>query len=91
MTEPSEDIQTGPSLHEQKTEDGCRELVLVKQGQRYVFRCAPGQEPRLLDQLIEMARDSESGIEWFDAAMLTHQLGVRMVDQLQQVKQPPGT
>ena len=91
MTEPIEDAQPGPSLHEQTTPDGTRELVLVKQGQRYVFRCAPGQEPKLLDQLIEMARDSESGIEWFDAAMLTHQLGVKMADQLQQVKQEPGT
>jgi len=91
MTESFEDIQPGPTLHEQATPDGSRELVLVKQGQRYVFRCAPGQEPRLLDQLIEMARDDESGIEWFDAAMLSHQLGVKMVDQLQQVKQRPGT
>lgn len=76
----------GPSLHEQTAVDGRRELVLVKQGQRYVFRCAHGQEPQLLDQLIEMARDPESGIEWFDAAMLSHQLGTRMVDQLAQVK-----
>ena len=91
MTESYEDIQPGPTLHERPTPDGSRELVLVKHGQRYVFRCAPGQEPGLLDQLIEMARDGESGIEWFDAAMLSHQLGVKMVDQLQQVKQQPGT
>ncbi len=91
MTEPNPKPQPGPSLQEQTTTDGVRELVLVKQGQRYVFRCAPGQEPQLLDQLIEMARDNESDIEWFDAAMLSHQLGVRMVDQLQQMKQEPGT
>ncbi len=91
MTEPNPKPQPGPSLHEQTTEDGVRELVLVKQGQRYVFRCAPGQEPQLLDQLIEMARDDGSDIEWFDAAMLSHQLGARMVDQLQQIRQEPGT
>ena len=90
MTEPNPKPQPGPSLHEQTTTDGVRELVLVKQGQRYVFRCEPGQEPQLLDQLIEMARDTESDIEWFDAAMLSHQLGARMVDQLQQMKQEPG-
>ena len=89
MSEPIQNPEQGPgpSLHEQTAQDGCRELVLVKQGQRYVFRCAHGQEPQLLDQLIDMARDPASGIEWFDAAMLSHQLGTRMVDQLTQVKQ----
>ncbi len=91
MTEPIQNPTPGPTLHEQTDPDGTRELVLVKQGQRYVFRCAPGQEPQLLDQLIEMARDTDSDIEWFDAAMLSHQLGTKMVDQLQQVKENPGT
>lgn len=94
MNEPIQNPQPGPTpgptLHEQKAEDGTRELVLVKQGQRYVFRCAPGQEPQLLDQLIDMARDKESDIEWFDAAMLSHQLGARMADQLNRVNLKPG-
>ena len=94
MNEPIRNPQPGPtpgpSLHEQKADDGSRELVLVKQGQRYVFKCAPGQEPQLLDQLIDMARDKDSDIEWFDAAMLSHQLGARMVDQLNKVNINPG-
>ncbi len=89
MSEPNQDNQPGPgpTLHEQVAADGGRELQLVKHGQRYVFRCAHGQEPQLLDQIIEMARDSESDIQWFDAAMLSHQLGSRMADQLARVKQ----
>jgi len=89
MSEPFQDNPTGPgpSLHEQVAVDGGRELLLVKQGQRYVFRCAHGQEHQLLDQIIEMARDAESDIQWFDAAMLSHQLGSRMADQLERVKQ----
>jgi hypothetical protein len=89
MSEPIQDNQPGPgpSLHEQMTVDGGRELLLVKQGQRYVFRCAQGQESQLLDQIIEMARDTESDIQWFDAAMLSHQLGTRMADQLERVRQ----
>jgi hypothetical protein len=90
MTESNAEFQPGPSLHEQTTKDGVRELVLIKQGERYVFRCDIGQESQLLEQLIDMARDTESDIQWFDAAMLSHQLGVRMVDQLQQMKQEPG-
>jgi len=77
----------GPSLQEQTTADGLRELVLVKASQRYVFRCARGEEPKLLDQLIDMARDPESDLQWFDAAMLSHQLGTRIADQLAKVQQ----
>lgn len=89
MTEPIQNNPTGPgpSLHEQVTSDGGRELLLIKHGQRYVFRCAHGQEPQLLDQIIEMARDPDSDIQWFDAAMLSHQLGSRIADQLERVRQ----
>ena len=89
MPKPIDNNQTGPgpSLHEQTGADGTRELLLVKHGQRYVFRCAHGQEPQLLDQIIEMARDPESDIQWFDAAMLSHQLGSRIADQLKRVRQ----
>ena len=89
MSESFENTPTGPGpcLHEQATADGGRELLLVKQGQRFVFRCAHGQESQLLDQIIEMARDPESDIQWFDAAMLSHQLGARIADQLHRVKQ----
>jgi hypothetical protein len=88
MTEPNPHPEDGPgpSLKEQTTADGLRELVLVKPGQRYVFRCAKGEEPKLLDQLIEMARDPGSDLQWFDAAMLSHQLGARMADQLAKVQ-----
>lgn len=89
MTEPKPKNQNGPgpTLHERTAADGQRELLLVKHGQRYVFRCARGQETQLLDQIIEMARDADSGIQWFDAAMLSHQLGSRMADQLQRAKE----
>lgn len=94
MTQPIQDDNKtgpGPTLHEQATADGGRELLLIRDGQRYVFRCARGQEPQLLDQIIEMARDPESGIRWFDAAMLSHQLGSRMTDQLARIKQAQET
>jgi len=88
MTQPTEHPEQGPgpSLKEQTTAEGLRELVLIKPGQRYVFRCARGQESKLLDQLIEMARDPESDLQWFDAAMLSHQLGARIADQLAKVQ-----
>lgn len=63
-----------------------RELVLVKNGQRYVFRCAPGEEPSLLARLSEMVRDPNIDLDWFDAAVLSHQIGQRMGSRLQQIR-----
>lgn len=61
--------------------EGCQ-LVLVKQGQRYVFRYTPGEEAALLDSLAAMARDPHNDLTWFDAAVLSHQLGCRLSQNL---------
>lgn len=66
-------------------DNGQRQLVLVKNGQRYVFRYALGDETGLLESLIEMARDPKSDLTWFDAAMLSHQMGKRFGQQLEQI------
>ena len=63
--------------------DGTRELVLFKDGQRYVFTCAPGEESALLAQLRTMARDPESSFSWVDAALLSHQIGVHLRERIQ--------
>lgn len=63
-----------------------RELVLVKNGQRYVFRCAPGDEPKLLNQLGDLVRDPRMDLDWFDAAVLSHQIGQRLGTQLQRMQ-----
>jgi hypothetical protein len=70
---------------EESGEGDARELALVKNGQRYVFRCAPGEEPVLLRRLGEMVRDPKVDIDWFDAAVLSHQIGQRMGSQLQRM------
>lgn len=62
--------------------DNDHELVLLKGDQRFVFRCAPGQERQLIDRLTEMVRDPDSGVEWFDAAVLSKQLAQRMSNRL---------
>ncbi|MEX2213922.1 MAG: hypothetical protein WD768_07330 [Phycisphaeraceae bacterium] len=67
-------------------EDGRRQLVLVKNGHRYVFRYAIGEETKVLAGLVEMARDPHSELDWFDAAVLSHQLGQRMSEQLDRLR-----
>lgn len=58
------------------------ELVLVKNGQRYVFRCQEGREAQLMAQLAEVARDPNVDLDWFDAALLSHQMGRRLQRRL---------
>ena len=63
-----------------------RQLVLVKKDQRWVFRYLPGEEPVVLQWLASTARDPQANFDWFDAAVLSHQMGHRMHAQLKKIK-----
>lgn len=54
---------------------GRRCLCLVKGEQRFVFTYHTGQEPVVVARLLELASDPRSGLDWFDAATLSCQLG----------------
>lgn len=69
-------------------DDDARQVVLVKHGQRYVFRYTPGQETKLIQGLVEMAGDPQSQLDWFDAAVLSHQMGQRLSKQLENILKP---
>ena len=60
-----------------------RQLTLVKKGQYYIFRYQPGDEGPMLQTLIEQAESPKSPLDWFDAAVLSHQMGHRMADEMQ--------
>lgn len=60
-----------------------RQLTLVKKGHYYVFRYQPGDEGNLLQTLIDLAESPSSPLDWFDAAVLSHQMGHRMADEMQ--------
>ena len=59
-----------------------RQLVLSKKGQRWVFRYQPGEEAAVLRSMAAAAADPELDFDWFDAAVLCHQMGRGMHDQL---------
>lgn len=63
------------------------QLVLIKGEQRYVFRCPPGDESTLLNQLAVLVGEDDNNLTWFDAAVLSHQLGQRMSRALTDQKQ----
>ena len=60
-----------------------RQLTLVKKGHYYLFRYMPGDEAMLIQTLIEKAEDSRCPLDWFDAAVLSHQMGHRMAAEMQ--------
>lgn len=67
---------------------GEHELALTKNGKRYVFECAPGSEAQTLNQIAEMVTRDSSDLTWFDAAVLSHQLGERMSKRLSAMGAP---
>jgi hypothetical protein len=62
-----------------------RQLSLVKGEERFVFRYSAGQEPEVIDAFAEMAANPESCFDWFDAAVLSYQMGRRLETELDQI------
>lgn len=57
-------------------------LSLMKGGQYFCFRYEVGQEVKVLDALIDMVHKSDNQFDWFDAAVLSHQLGRHLAKEL---------
>ena len=62
-----------------------RQLSLVKGEERFVFRYQAGQEPQVIDAFAALAADRESNFDWFDAAVLSYQMGRRLETELDQI------
>lgn len=60
-------------------------LSMVKGQHRFVFRYAEGAEAELLASFIGLARDPESEFDFFDAAVLSFQMGHLLTDELDPV------
>ena len=57
-------------------------LSLVKGREHFCFRYEVGQEAKVLDALVDMVHRRELGFDWFDAAVLSHQLGQHLAKEL---------
>lgn len=60
-------------------------VTLVKGAHRWSFCCEPGEEPVLLRRLSELASDPQMPFDWFDAALVSHQLSKRLRPGLQRI------
>lgn len=58
-----------------------RQLVLNKGTEKYIFRYDSGCEDRLLESLIQQAKDSRTAFDWFDAAVLSFKLTQSLIGQ----------
>ena len=62
-----------------------RQLSLVKGEERFVFRYHAGQEAEVIDVFASMASDPASSFDWFDAAVLSYQMGRRLEKELDKI------
>ena len=62
-----------------------RQLSLTKGAERYVFRYPTGQEDKVIDRFASLAADRSAEFDWFDAAVLSYQMGRRLEKELEQV------
>ena len=58
-----------------------RQLVLNKGVEKFIFRYDSGSEDKLLDALIEQAKDKRTSFDWFDAAVLSFKLTQLLIGQ----------
>ena len=66
-------LSSGHTHHHEPT-SGLRLVTLIKGADRWLFRWAPGQEHLLIDALADMAGDATHPLDWFDAAVVSHQI-----------------
>ena len=57
-------------------------LSLVKGQHQFCFRYESGQESQVLDALVDLVNKRENSFDWFDAAVLSHQLGQHLAKEL---------
>jgi hypothetical protein len=57
-------------------------LSLSKGKERFFFRYEVGQEAKVLDALVDLVNRRDVAFDWFDAAVLSHQLGQHLAKEL---------
>jgi hypothetical protein len=57
-------------------------LSVLKGGQYFCFRYEDGQEIKVLEAIYDMIKTTNNAFDWFDAAILAHQLRRRLIDQI---------
>ena len=70
-------------LHTDAQQREAREISLSKAGHEFRLRYEPGEESGVLAALQEMVGRRDLPFDWFDAAVMSHQLGEHLAKELQ--------
>ncbi len=62
-----------------------KQLSLVKGTEKFIFRYTSGDEPQVIDVFVELADNKESSFDWFDAAVLSYQMGKQLECELDEI------
>ena len=62
--------------------DSTRTLSLIKGRHQFRFKYEAGEESIVLDALVDLVNSREHAFDWFDAAVLSHQLGQHLAKEL---------
>jgi hypothetical protein len=62
-----------------------RQLSLVKGEHRYLFRYRLGNEADVIGAFASLASDGSTDFDWFDAAVLSYQMGRRIEMELDEL------
>jgi hypothetical protein len=57
-------------------------LSLVKGKEQFCFRYETGSESAVLDALVDLVNNRDVSFDWFDAAVLSHQLGQHLAKEI---------
>ncbi len=58
-----------------------KQLIFNKNGEKYIFRYEQGSEDKVLDVLVEQAKDERTSFDWFDASIVSFKLTQILVQQ----------
>lgn len=81
----SDPIEQNPAPSEEGLLAAERQLALERNGHRYTFRYRPGEEAKVLETLSAMAGNPDHDIDWYDAAVLSHGVGVGLREMLEEL------
>lgn len=60
-------------------------LTLIKKGHYHMFRYFPGEELDIVRSMMEKAEDQTCALDWFDVAILSHQMGPEIAKKMHQL------
>jgi len=63
-----------------------RQLSLVKGDHQYLFRYQLGNEADVIGAFANLASDGSTEFDWFDAAVLSYQMGRRLEVELDELR-----